>query len=747
MGTVNCDLALGGAWLFHAGEFERARALSGSKFHATSKTGGALGDLVNFGDEAEWQTVYLPHDWLTMQPVDPEEDATGGCKRRGTAWYKRTFLVPGGALEEATLTFDGVAGQCVVFVNGTVACRNFSGYNRFSCKIADYLTEGENEIAVYVDARRWEGWWYEGAGIYRPVYIRFRPALHFSLPDCFTRAVERCGKWFAVADLTVMGEPAGASCRVALFDPEGKLAASKTVNAQKTTRVEIEANSPALWSPETPALYSLQVELTRENDTVDVLNRKIGFRKVEWIADKGMYLNGERYTVKGLCCHQDHAGLGVAVPPEVEEYRIRKLKEMGANAYRCAHHAPSESLLAVCDRVGLLVMTESRHFDVSEETLKQLDALVRLSRNHACVFLYGLFNEEPWQENARGKRIAEKLRARVKELGGTRAVTAAQNGGMLARENASDALDVIGINYNVSSYEECHRRSGDKAIIGTENSVTFATRGVYATDKDKQVFADNGHEKPGNFSEPLAETMEGVARCPFVAGCFTWSGFDHRGEPNPYEYPSVSSHWGLADACGFDKNIAYLVKAWYAKKPFVRLSQGWNYADGQPVRVSAFTNGEEAELYLNGKSLGKKRVERRRAEWDVCFAAGVLRVVATKGGARVYDEIRTAGKPCKLVCEDVTPQTAAPASRIVNISVVDEAGTPVPDCGEALHFALKEGRILGVGNGDPNGHQADCADTVPLFHGRAQVIVDGATRELTVSCASLPKVTLWGETV
>ena len=744
MDTVNCNLALDGVWQFHLGEFERARALPGWKFHATSKAGGALSDLVNFKEAAEWQEVCLPHDWLTEQPVDPQEDGTGGCKRRGTAWYIKTFMLPSGELKNATLFFDGVMGQSVVYVNGVVACRNFSGYNRFSCEIGDYLSEGENEIAVYVDARRWEGWWYEGAGIYRPVYIRFRNDLRFNESDCFTRTELKDGVWHLIADLVLSGDTVGSSVVLKLKDGKDKIVAEKTVKASNNIRAELQVKDPDLWSPETPVLYYLKTELKQNGKTVDTINRNIGFREIVWVANKGMFLNGKRYTVKGLCCHQDHAGLGIAVTPEVEEFRILKLKEMGANAYRCAHHAPSESLLSVCDRVGMLVMSENRHFDVSEDVLKQIDALVRLSRNHPCVFLYGMFNEEPWQEDVRGKRIAEKMRARVKSLDDTRAVTAAQNGGMLKNENASDSLDVIGINYNLAFYEQCHTRSANKVILGTENSVMFATRGVAETDREKQVFADNGYEKPGDFSEPIYETMECVEKYPFVAGCFNWSGFDHRGEPNPYEYPSVYSHWGLTDTCGFDKNVSYLLRAWYLETPYIKLSQGWNFAEGKTVTVSAFTNALDAELFLNGKSLGKKKVMRRRAEWEVPSSAGVLRVTATaESGAVISDEIRTAGSPFRLVCEDVTPLSSKPCSRIVNISVADKTGTLVPDCNETVRFTLKKGKILGVGNGNPNGHQTDRADSVPLFNSRAQVIVDGEAQGLTVYCADLQSVTLW----
>ena len=744
MDTANYNLNLCGEWKFHLGDFIYEKAMIGDRYHRSSKAGGALTAFVSFTDDTVWKNVNVPHDWLTEQPFDETEDGTGGCKKRGTAWYKKTFFLPENSIETAELVFDGVLGQSVIYVNGVVAARNFSGYNRFSCEIGDYLLAGqENEICVYVDARRWEGWWYEGAGIYRSVYIRFRKKLKFSNEDCFLHTQKTEDGWNIVGELKLNGNFDDSFVKLVLKEGDTVIKTQKidTID-DNTIAVVFNVKNPKLWTPETPNLYTVESELYHGGNLIDVWKAPIGFRKIEWIAEQGMLLNGNRYQVKGICCHQDHTGLGAAVMYEVEEYRILRLKTLGANAYRCAHHAPSESLLEICDRLGMFVMVENRHFCVNEDTLRQVDALVKLSRNHPSVFLYSLFNEEPWQAEERGKRMAEKLRERVRSLDSTRAVTAAQNGGMLTRTNSSDSLDVIGINYNLKRYEECHNRSPEKVILGTENSPTFATRGVYKTDTTLQVFADYGYEYPKRFSQSLNETMDCMKNAHYAAGCFIWSGFDHRGEPNPYEYPSVASHWGFLDSCGFDKGISYWLRAYYCEKPFVKLIPHWNWTDDEIVRVCAFTNTEKAELFLNGKSLGEKSVVDCRAEWDVVFEVGNLSVVAEKGSIQVKDEVYTVGKAEKLVCEEVTPKTNRCTSRILNISVADEKGNLIPDFNEKLSFKMKKGEVLGVGNGNPNGHHADCANTVPFFNGKAQVVVSYDVEDFEISCLGLPTITL-----
>ena len=710
---ANYDLDLNGVWLFHGGDFSRKENMAGAEYHASSKAGGALRHLKGFNDRSLWREVTLPHDWLTDLPIDKNEDATKGCKKRGVAWYRKFFTLSDDEIESAELVFDGVMGECQVFVNGVLAKRNFSGYNRFSAEIGDYLLAGaDNDIAVFVDARRHEGWWYEGAGIYRSVRLRLRGYSRILREDCFVSTEENT----VVADLRFAGS---GVIKAVLTDDKGEEKVSAKAEGKENISLEFQMDKPVLWSPENPYLYTLAVSLEQEGEELDRVIFSVGFRSIEWTANEGMLLNGKPYQIKGICAHQDHAGLGAAVCEDVEEYRITRLKSLGANAYRCAHHAPSETLLDICDRLGMLVLVENRHFDVCEETLSQVDALVKLSRNHPCVFAYCAFNEEPWQSEKRGKRIVEKLRDRIRALDCTRVVTAAQNGGVLLRCNVSEALDIVGINYNLNDYESCHAIYPEKSMLGTENSPTFATRGVYKTDRDAQVFCDDGSEYPADFSQPLCETMATVEKYQFVAGCFIWSGFDHRGEPNPFEYPSVSSHWGFLDSCGFDKNIAHLLRAYYLDELFLHFASFADSSDEKLKRVVAFTNADFGELFVGSSSLGKKEVKDRILEWEVPSEEKDIYIVAEKNGEKIRKEYSHYGKKVRLAVTDANHRKENAKVRILNLSVVDEDGNVVLTENGELKI---DGEILGVGNGNPNGHHKDKANRINLFNGMAQVI-------------------------
>lgn len=736
MAPANYNLPLKDGWKFHIGEFERVSDFPVPLSHATSKAGGALKALEGFEDDASWKDVCVPHDWLTELELDEKEIAAGGFKKRDTAWYCLSFDIGEDEIKNAELVFDGVLGKCDVFVNGILAGRNFSGYNRFSFDVSDYLLLGQkNTIALYVDARRWEGWWYEGAGLYRDVYIRFRADSYIDTEKCFVKAVKQGENWQVDAQLDIVKPCEDMNVKLTLTDDEGKDVLSK-VFAAKEKSMCLSVAKPVLWSPETPNLYTLVCELEKGGEILDTFKTFVGFRTIEWKANEGMFLNGERYQIKGICCHQDHAGVGAAMPKELMEYRIGILKKFGINAYRCAHHAVSESLLEICDRMGILVMVENRNFAVSEEVLNQLSSLVYVSRNHPSVFLYSLFNEEPWQEEERGKRIAEKMREYVLKLDDTRPIIGAQNAGLLTGSNASDVLDVIGVNYCLKDYDAAHERLPDKVMLGTENCPTYATRGIYKSDKEKYIFAAYGDEWPEYFSESLTETMHTAFYKPYVAGCFAWSGFDYRGEPTPYEWPSALSHWGFTDYCGFAKDTAYQLAAWYKDELFAHLFPHWNHKVGEIVRVCTFTNADRAELFVNGRSVGEKEVVERRAEWEVSFEPGDIKVVATKGDKVAVDEVKTAKESAKICIIDETPNNEGSSVHIVNICATDEDGTVIPESDALIRFDVTNGSVLGVGNGDPNSHHNEKAHEIKLFNGWAQIIL--TADELTIKSEGLP---------
>ena len=760
MKTANYDYNLTEGWYFHLGDVKRFRNNRHSSSYSFCKAGGALGREDIFLADNEWKPVHVPHDWMTALPYDPTAAPTLGFKKRGEGWYYVKVDLPAEEIARARLVFEGVLGQTTVYVNGTVAGRNMSGYNRFSCEIASYLLPGEtNIIAVYVDGRTFEAWSYEGAGLYRPVYIEFREDTRFEGDDSFVRGEKADGAWSVKADLSLSGLDSGSGMAVAyaLRDPSGAVVASGTAPASDAVALTIPVSAPILWSPESPALYVFSCELTDGARVLDRFSASVGLRTVEWTSDRGMYLNGEAYRVKGICGHQDHGGVGAAVTPAIMEYRIRRLKELGINAYRCAHHAVPGDFLAICDRLGMLVMVENRHFSVSEDAKKQLASLVRVARNHPSVFLYSLFNEEPWQGDERGYRMAKELRTLVRSLDETRAVTGAMNGSILHAVNASDALDVIGVNYYLRDYEAAHARTPGKAIIGTENCPTYATRGEYKTDPSIPVYGGYGDDYARAFSESLTETMLCDRAHPYDAGHFVWLGFDSYGEPYPHEWPSVMSHWGMYDCCGFPKDTAYLLRAWYADALTVHVLPHWNHRVGDVVRVCAFTNGDTAELYLNGRSLGEVTVTDCRAEWQVPYEAGTLRAVARRKGEAAEDAVTTTGKAARLTVTDATPAGYTGDVRILNVSVTDEDGRVIPDCADTVYITAQGMHILGVSNGDPNGqyptvggdsitrggHSALLVShALPLFHGRGQIIVSDDRGSFTVRAAGFAPITL-----
>lgn len=737
MATANFNFELKNGWKFHLGEIDIIAQMPIMMSHETSKAGGSTKEFDMFGEKTEWHDVEMPHDWMTEQPIDKTADPAGGFKKRGTGWYYLSFNLPEDKIERARLVFDGVFGKTVVHVNGVVAARNVSGYNRFSCEIGDYLLAGaENNIALYVDASRWEGWWYEGAGLYRKAYIEFRQDVCFEQEKAFVRGVKTENGWITSAQLKINGikDDNNAFVKVCLTDAKGNVICEQNCEAKEDTEIEFSVTEPQLWSPESPNLYDFVCELVKGGEVIDSIRKSVGFRDIEWKKDEGMFLNGSRYQINGICCHQDHAGVGVAIPKEVMEYRISVLKRFGINAYRCAHHAPTEDFLEICDRMGMLVMAENRHFAVSEDVFKQLESLVYVSRNHPSVFLYSLFNEERWQGQERGMRIAAKMREKIRSLDDTRAVTGAQDGGLLESKNTSDVLDIIGVNYFIREYDEAHKRIPDKVILGTENFPTYATRGVYETNRDEARFSNYGEDKP-KFSESLIETLEFIQPRKFVAECFAWSGFDYRGEPTPCGWPSVISHWGFTDDCGFAKDTAYWLEAWYKQDLVVHLLPHWNWKKGDTVRVCAFTNADQAELFLNGKSLGIKQVDKKRCDWMVEYEEGTITVVARRGENEVKDRIVTTGKAAYIKVDDQSPDS--PDTHILNVFAVDDDGNCVPDYCEKISIECQNGRILGVGNGNPNSHHSEKAPEINFFNGKAQVIIRCSKGGVRLTCGDL----------
>jgi len=726
----------------------RMFAKSGDLFSASS---------TDFDDQA-WRSVDLPHDWAVELPFrdNVEELIEFGSKPLGRAypetsigWYRRVLNIPAGdAGRRLFLRFDGVYRDAVVALNGHYLGRNLSGYAPFEYDVSDIVDYGAaNVLVVRVDATGREGWFYEGAGIYRHAWLVKTSPLHVARWGTFvTSALTRAGATLAIVTALDNHGDEEAAGRVthAVLDGAGRVVATSTaapvaVAARARTEVThaLDVHAPALWSPATPALYRLVTTVEQQGAVVDRHETSFGIRTVHFDAGKGFFLNGAPLVIKGTCNHQDHAGVGSALPDRLQAFRIEKLKSMGSNAYRASHNPPTPELLDACDRLGMLVLDETRLFTPTEEGLGQLERLILRDRNHPSVFAWSIANEE-WndQDNSRGTRIAATLAALAHRLDPSRPVTAAMDGGWGA--GISLAVDVQGCNYErpkrpESNLETFHQRFPDRPMLGTEVASTYCTRGVYSVDKQRGYVTGYDVDKPG-----YGATAEGwwkfFAARPYLSGGFVWTGFDYRGEPSPYAWPCISSHFGIMDTCGFAKDNFYYYKAWWGSEPVLHLFPHWSWQgkEGHEIDVWVHSNLERIELVLNGVSLGAKTMERLgHLSWKVPYAPGTLEAHGHDAHGRRVLSVRheTSGAPARIVLAADRARIAADGEdvSVVTVSVVDAQGRPVPTADSAIAFEVSgAGKLIGVGNGDPSSHEADKGKTRRLFGGLACAIVQSA---------------------
>lgn len=432
--------------------------------------------------------------------------------------------------------------------------------------------------------------------------------------------------------------------------------------------------------------------------------------------------------IKGTCNHQDHAGVGAAVPDRLQAYRMERLQAMGSNGLRTSHNPPAPELMDACDRLGMVVMAETRMMDSTPEGLSQLERLIRTHRNHPSIVLWSMGNEEPQQSTPAGARVVGTMKRLTRELDPTRPVTAAMNGGWVPG-GVSDVVDVQGCNYNEDRIDAFHAAHPKQPMMGSETASAVATRGIYAADKEHGYVSAYDTNVPGSYAKTAEAWWKFYAAREFLAGGFAWTGFDYRGEPSPYQWPCISSHFGIMDSCGFPKDTYFYYQAWWTAQPVLHLFPHWNWAgkEGQPISVWAHTNLESVELFLNGASLGAKAVEKNgHLEWPVPYAAGTLEARGSRGGKVVLTDRReTTGAPAQLALR--ADRTGLDANgedlAVVMVEVRDSQGRLVPTAAKLVEFAVDGGRVLGVGNGDPSSHEADNASRRTTFNGLAMALV------------------------
>ena len=759
-------------------------------------------------DDSGWRMLDLPHDWAVELPFDSSAEVRHGFKPVGPGfpqnsigWYRREFdLAASDKGKILWLEFDGVYRNSLVWLNGHCLGRHLSGYTGFRYDLSQYANYGgKNELVVRVDASRFEGWFYEGAGIYRHVWLEKTSPVAIAPDGVFVRSEFKNNVPTGYAAIHIQTQllhlqtdNAEATVRCEIIDPSGKSLGQThhTANLKSDADTQVDStfylfppNSvlgflmsrddgsafqlPQLWSPETPNLYKLITTVESDGKVVDREETFFGIRTIAFDATNGFLLNGKRYQIQGTCNHQDHAGVGTSMPDALQYYRVKKLKEMGCNAIRTSHNAPTPELLDACDRLGMLVMDENRRMDDSDYGSNELSHLILRDRNHPSVFIWSLGNEEGYLqgtrstnatmtsevERASGARVTSAMESLAHELDPTRLCTMAMNNGW--GYGISTVIDVQGFNYHTRGIDRFHEQFPDKPTIGTETASTRITRGIYADDKKAgymSVYGANGTERAWQW-------WPYYATHPFTSGGFVWTGSDYRGEPTPYKWPCISSHYGLMDTCGFPKDLYYYYQSWWTGQPVLHIMPHWNWAgeEGKNIDVRVFSNCKTVELFLNGKSLGKQAMQPNEfLDWNVAYASGVLSAKGYAADGKVISEakVETTGAAAAVTLEPdrTTINADGEDLSIITVSVRDAKGRVVPTASNLVHFTIQgPGKIIGVGNGDPSCHEPDkylsqSGWQRSAFCGLAQVIVqsskDAGDIQLTATADGLQLATI-----
>ncbi len=700
-----------------------------SYFSYLAKAGFGDGPASKSFDDRPWRILDLPHDWAVELPFDERAGYSHGYKALGrnfpdnsVGWYRRSFRIPVSDLgRRISVEFDGVHRNAAVFINGFYLGEEHNGTLGFRYDLTDYLEYGGiNVIAVRVDAMMEEGWYYEGAGLYRHVWLAKTGPLHV-LPDGVSVSAEYTGgpAEIRIGTSVVNESRTGAAFSVewSVSDGQGRTVASGLPGSAfldpgkaADLTAAIRLADPKPWSVRTPVLYTLTTAVRSGGIIVDRVETAFGIRSFRFDADSGFYLNGGHLPLRGVNLHQDHAGVGAAVPDGLTEFRLKKLKEIGCNAVRSSHNPPASELLDACDRLGLLVINENRLMGVSAEHLDLLKRLVLRDRNHPSVLVWSIGNEE-WaiEGNETGARLAAAMQDFVRDLDPTRRVTYAASGW---GRGISDVIDVMGFNYIFNGdIDSQHSRRPGQPAIGTEETTSRCTRGIYEDDPVR-AWMQPTDRKPGGRS--LEEGFRFYAARPFLSGIFYWTGFDYRGEPNPYGWPQVASQCGIFDLCGFPKDMAWYLKAEWTSEPVVHILPHWNWSgrDGSPVSVWVYSNCESVQLFLNGKNLGRKdRPEHGHLEWSVPYRPGVLSAKGFRNGKAVAETtVETTGpaSAVRLLADTQAMKADGEDIIAVTVRIEDASKRCVPAAGHEIVFRLEgPGRIIGVGNGNPSSHDPE----------------------------------------
>lgn len=716
-----------------------------------------------------WYDVELPHDWLIND--------TSKLYETGEGWYRRSLPCSAEQLSgRVLLNFDGVYMNSTLFVNGKEVGSWTYGYSAFEHDITDFLHEGENELLLRVSHQSPNTRWYSGAGIFRDVMLKLRPAAYIGTNGVYIHSAPQPeGGWTTEVETDVVGETSDIRMLLEVFDPAGASMGGYGLEAhfdgghEKFT-ASFNSTDPELWSVDDPMLYTLKISLYSGSELLDCVNETFGYRTAEFDPDRGFLLNGEPVKLHGVCMHHDLGALGSALNEAALARQLRIMKEMGVNAIRTSHNMPARQLVQLCDEMGLLVDSEA--FDMWEKPKTEFDnhrfftehaerdvrSWIERDRNHPCIIMWSIGNEINDTIDPHGLDITKRLYEYVLKYDpkGNAAPTIGSN--YMGNENAQKCSDVVklaGYNYSEYLYDEHHKKYPDWVIYGSETASAVRSRGIYRfpaelpllTGEDCQCSSLDNSVVGWGSSAMKSWRLD--RDCPFCCGQFIWTGFDYIGEPTPYN--TKNSYFGIVDTAGFPKDIYYFYQSvWVSpeqKKVLHIVPSYWDFIPGQKIDVLIYSNARDVELFLNGKSIGSHVMELEtsqdmRAHFKVPFEPGVLRVVGHfADGSECSEVLHTPSDPAAVVLTSDKETLLADGRDIafVEISTVDVNGIPVGNARNRIRVEVSgAGRLVGLDNGDSTDYDSYKGDNRRLFSGKLLAMIESTLEpgEITVRAYS-----------
>ena len=750
---MRTEILLNDNWSFHKGDIEISTPVYKGPVYSQSKTERKKAGPAAFAysdnpdqfwhpsgilNHERWSMVNLPHDYIVDQDLDENENNALGYLHYDNAWYRKHFTLPQNCDGKRIIVrFDGIAGKSIIYLNGCLMYHNFSSYNTFEVDISDIVnyTE-ENVLAVYVNTEEFEGWWYQGGGIYRDVYLTITEPVAIDLWGVYCPYKKlNDTQWEINFETTVVNDDyidCNVTAESRLIDKEGncvltaKGEGSVALREKGVIKYSALVDNPLLWDCENPNLYTVKTLLYKDGEEIDENTTRIGFRTIEIGENKEFLLNGKKTTIKGVCAHQDFGLTGLAVPENIAKYKISLIKEMGANGYRTSHYQQTAAYMDAFDEMGFLVMDEARWFESTKESIEQLESLVRRDRNRPSVIMWSTSNEEPNHVTDVGKRLHRALATHIRKLDNTRFITAAEDK-TPEKSTIYDYCDVVGINYNLNIYDKVNELCPDKALFASECCATGTTRDWNFPSDDNGRLRDKDADTNDWFLG-REKTWKFLMERPYVFGAYQWAAVEHRGEA---QWPAICSKSGALDLFLQKKGAFYQNKSFWTEKAMAHIVPHWNFKgfEGKDILVTVYTNCDELELFLNDESQGRIGIEKYgHGEWNVKYTAGALKVLGYRNGQIVCEDVRiTTGKAVGLrLTLDNDFKANGRDLALFTCECVDENGNTVPDAEEFVEFsAEKPAKIVGTGSDNCDHNNVTLAQR-KMYMGKIRIAVKPA---------------------